>query len=150
MMGLFIRPNFFWMWIFNHFKNNEINWSVDLFSSREYFSSRRARWKSSWSFDHVGQSVGQFFQTRNVFENEIISKIKLQKTRTCAQVRVFSQRVRGRARAQHKKFSACACVRVRIFKKFRVRGRARSRAPVPAWACYLELWSGWYNSTGVT
>ena len=74
----------------------------------------------------------KFFQTRNVFENEIISKIKLQKSRTCAQVRVFSQRVRGRARAQHKKFSACACVRVRIFKKFRVRGRARSRAPVPA------------------
>jgi hypothetical protein len=69
----------------------------------------------------------KFFQTRNVFENEIISKIKLQKSRTCAHVRVFSQRVRGRARAQHKKFSACAGVRGRIFKNFRGRVRARAR-----------------------
>jgi len=70
----------------------------------------------------------KFFQTRNVFENEIISKIKLQKSRTCAHVRVFSQRVRGRARAQHKKFSACAGVRGRIFKNFR--GRVRARAHI--------------------
>ena len=70
----------------------------------------------------------KFFQTRNVFENEIISKIKLQKSRTCAHVRVFSQRVRGRARAQHKKFSACAGVRGRIFKN--LRGRVRARAHI--------------------
>jgi hypothetical protein len=92
----------------------------------------------------------KFFQTRNVFENEIISKIKLQKSRTCAHVRVFSQRVRGRARAQHKKFSACAGVRGRIFKNFRGRVRARahilkiSRARACAGsrtcACFLELW----------
>jgi len=61
MMCLFIRPNFFWMWIFNHFKNDEINRSGYLFLSREFFSSWRARWKSSWSFDHVGQSVGRPF-----------------------------------------------------------------------------------------
>jgi hypothetical protein len=67
----------------------------------------------------------KFFQTRNVFENEIISKIKLQKSRTCAfflnacaGVRVRSIKNFPRARAcagASLKIFAGACVRVRIF-----------------------------------